>query len=167
MRFLTVVICGMLVATATASQAQDRQNNIGEDAPWRFRSASDRVATQNSLSLFELNKAGYFDQIQSGNMAALAGAGGLLGSSAGNTNNVFNFVDQSTTTNNCSATAVGSTITCGRGDNTVTDITQTSTGNTNTAETTITGNTLTNQGNQTNVNTGNGNQNNGSPTGGE
>jgi hypothetical protein len=150
---LALLSCG-------AAAAQDR--TIGEDAPWRFQTPGDRSARQNGLTLYELNRNGYFDQIRMGNMGALAGAGGLLGATSGNVNNQFTFIDQSTTTNNCSSagSGVGSTLTCGRGDNTVTGVTQDSRGNTNTSTTTVTGNTVTNRDNQnqTNVNTGNGTQ---------
>ena len=160
------VIAGAAVALAMlagGAQAQDRA--IGEDAPWRFQSASDRVARQNSLQLFELNKAGYFDQLQAGNPAAVAGAGGLLGGSAANTNNVFQFIDQSVTNNNCTASAVGASLSCSGSTNTVNND-QTSTGNSQNAETNIRDNTITNTGNQTNTNTGSGSQTNGQPGGG-
>ena len=70
------ILAGASVALALlagAAQAQDR--SIGEDAPWRFGTANDRAVKQNGLQLFELNKAGYFDQLQAGNPAAVAGAG--------------------------------------------------------------------------------------------
>lgn len=163
MRISVIAGAGLALAMlAGGAQAQDRA--IGEDAPWRFQSASDRVARQNSLQLFELNKAGYFDQLQAGNPAAVAGAGGLLGGSAANTNNVFQFIDQSVTTNNCSASAVGATLTCSGSTNTVNND-QTSTGNTQDANTTIRDNDITNTGNQTNTNTGSGTQTNGQPGG--
>lgn len=152
-----------LAMSAAGAQAQDRA--ISEDSPWRFQSPSDRVARQNALNQFELNKAGFFDQLQAGNPAAIAGAGGLLGGSAANTNNVFQFIDQSVTTNNCTG-GVGASVTCGRGDNVVSND-QTSTGNTQSAETNITGNTVTSTGNQTYTNTGSGSQSNGRPNGGE
>lgn len=147
-----------LVLAAGAASAQDR--SIGEDSAWRFQTASDRAVRQNGLNQFELNKAGYFDQIQAGNLGALAGAGGLLGGSAANTNNVFNFIDQSQTTNNCSASAVGASLTCGRGDNNVSGVNQTSTGNTQDAHNEIRDNEVTNRDNQsqTNLVTGNGPQ---------
>lgn len=164
----TFALAGALALALAASAAAAQDRAIGEDSAWRFQSASDRVARQNGLNQFELNKSGYFDQIQAGNLGALAGAGGLLGGSAANTNNVFNFIDQSVTTNNCSASAVGASLTCGRGDNNVTGTTQTSTGNTNTSDNNISGNTVTNRDNQTQTNlvTGNGGQTvNTGPTG--
>ncbi|UTC28838.1 hypothetical protein MARCHEWKA_03260 [Brevundimonas phage vB_BpoS-Marchewka] len=160
------ILAGAAVAlamAASAAHAQDR--SIGEDAPWRFGTASDRAVKQNSLQLFELNKAGYFDQLQAGNPAAVAGAGGLLGGSAANTNNVFQFIDQSVTNNNCTASAVGASLSCSGSSNQVSN-NQTSTGNTQDATTTIRDNTVTNQGNQTNTNTGSGSQTNGQPGGG-
>lgn len=152
----------LALLAGTAAAAQDR--NIGEDSAWRFQTPGDRTARQNGLTLYELNRNGYFDQIRQGNLGALAGAGGLLGATSGNVNNQFTFIDQSTTTNNCSSSGsgVGSTLTCGRGDNTVSGTSQTSSGNTNTSRTDVTGNTVTNRDNQTqtNVNTGGGTQNN-------
>lgn len=155
---LSAAVVGLMATTAAA---QDR--SIGEDSAWRFQSASDRAVRQNGLNQYELNRAGYFDQIRNGNMGALAGAGSLLGGSSANTNNVFNFIDQSVTTNNCSASAVGASLTCGRGDNNVSGVNQTSTGNTQNADTDISGNTVTNRGNRTtnNQNNGSGDQNNG------
>lgn len=160
---LTVALASAAAVCLMASAAVAQDRTIGEDSAWRFGSANDRAVRQNGLNQFELNKAGYFDQIQAGNLGALAGAGGLLGGSAANTNNVFNFIDQSVTTNNCSASAVGASLSCGRGDNNVSGVNQTSTGNTQDANTTISGNTVTNRDNQsqTNVNTGSGPQNNG------
>lgn len=136
---------------AGAATAQDRA--IGEDSAYRFSNANDRAVRQNSLQMLQLRAAGYYDQIGAGNAAALAGAGGLLGGSAANTNNQFTFIDQSQVTNNCSNTGGGS-MTCSRGDNTVSGVNQTSTGNTQDANTTITGNTVENRDNQTTNNTG-------------
>lgn len=161
---LSILAAAAVALMATGAAAQDR--SIGEDSPWRFQSPSDRVAKQNALNQFELNKAGYFDQLQAGNPAAIAGAGGLLGGSAANTNNVFQFIDQSVTTNNCSASAVGASLTCSGSSNTVNN-NQTSTGNTQDATNTIRDNTITNTGNQTNTNTGSGSQTNGQPGGGQ
>lgn len=164
----STIIVGAAVALALgvagAASAQDRR--IGEDSPWRFQDANDRVARQNALQLFELNKSGYFDELKAGNPAAVAGAGGLLGGSASNTNNVFQFIDQSQTTNNCSASGVGASITCSGSTNTVNND-QVSTGNTQDATNTIRDNTVTNQGNQTNTNTGSGSQVIGQPIGGQ
>lgn len=151
-----------LALMAGAAAAQDR--TIGEDAPWRFGTPNDRAVRQNGLQLFELNKAGYFNQLQAGNPAAVAGAGGLLGGSAANTNNVFQFIDQSVTNNNCSASAVGASLTCSGSTNSVSN-NQTSTGNTQDATNTIRDNTVTSRGNQTNTNTGSGSQTNGQPGG--
>ena len=149
-----------LLLCAAPALAQDRA--IGEDSAFRFMDANSRAVRQNSLSLYELNRNGYFDQIRQGNLGALAGAGGLLGATSGNTANVFQFIDQSTTTNNCSnaGSGVGSTMSCSRGDNSVSGVNQTSTGNTMSSETNVTGNTVTNRDNQTqtNVNTGGGSQ---------
>ena len=153
---LSAAVVGLMATTASA---QDR--SIGEDSAWRFQSASDRAVRQNGLNQYELNRSGYFDQIRAGNLGALAGAGSLLGGSSANTSNVFQFIDQSVTTNNCSASAVGASLTCGRGDNNVSGVNQTFTGNTQTSSTDISGNTVTNRDNQnqTNLVTGNGGQN--------
>lgn len=170
---LTVAFASAAAVCLLASAAAAQDRTIGEDSAWRFGTANERAVRQNGLNQFELNKAGYFDQIQAGNLGALAGAGGLLGGSAANTNNVFNFIDQSVTTNNCSASAVGASLSCGRGDNNVSGVNQTSTGNTQDSNTNISGNTVTNRDNQTQTNlvTGNGGQNvssgpNGRPVGG-
>ena len=149
-RVLAAAAAVALTMTASAALAQDR--SIGEDSPYRFSSASDRAVKQNNLQLFELNRNGYFEQIRAGNMGALAGASGLLGGSAANTNNSFTFIDQSQVTNNCSNSGGGSLV-CSRGDNTVTGVTQTSTGNTQNADNTISGNEVTNRDNTTNIDT--------------
>lgn len=160
---LHLALAGALAIGLMASAATAQDRSIGEDSAWRFQSATDRAVRQNGLNQYELNRAGYFDHIRNGNMGALAGAGGLLGGSSANTNNVFNFIDQSVTTNNCSASAVGASLSCGRGDNNVSGVSQTSTGNNQTATTDISGNTVTNRGNRTtnNVNTGSGDQHGG------
>ncbi len=88
MKLKVALLCAAFVGLmAPAASAQDR--SIGEDSAWRFQSASDRAVRQNGLNQYELNRAGYFDQIRAGNLGALAGAGSLLGGSSANTSNVF------------------------------------------------------------------------------
>jgi hypothetical protein len=140
-----------LMAVALAVPSSAFAQNIGEEGGWQFRTPDDRAVAASIAQLIELQKSGAF-RAQGYNGAN--GSGGVPATAA-NTNNVFQFIDQSTTTNNCSSTgAVGAPITCGGGGgNTVSGTSQTTSGSTQTSSNDISGNTFTSSNNRTSNNT--------------
>ena len=111
-------------------------NGLGEDRPWQFKDANTTASQAINLDLMERKKAGYYDGTGQG-----AGGGGGFGGGSSATNNFYQFVDQSTTVNNCTSNGVGSPITCGGATNNSTNA-QTTTQSNATADTTVTGNSI-------------------------
>jgi hypothetical protein len=143
MRFMLLVSAAAL-ALPTAAYAQ----NIGEEGGYQFKTPEERIVDLQIEQTRQIQENGGFSML-----GGFGGGGSPLGSAA-NTNNVFQFIDQSVTTNNCSSSgAVGAPITCGgHGGNTVSGTNQTSTGNTQNASNDIKDNTLNNNSsNTTNV----------------
>lgn len=154
---IKTALLGALAIAAVSAGAASAQQAIGEDSAWKFRSPNETAVLQNNSNMIQLQKSGYYDLMKNGalGLGGGAGAGGLMGAGASNTQNYFQVINQ--TTNNCTGgSAVGASLTCGGGANTVTGNSQVSDGNTNTASNTITGNTVTNRDNQSTVQTGTG-----------
>ena len=145
-----LIASALLVSLLTFAAPASAQN-LGEDRAWQFKSDSRTVTQLNVLNMIQLRENGGYGAM-GGSGSPGSGFGGLLGSNAANTNNVFQFIDQSRTTINCSASGgVGSPMTCSGNTNNASGVSQTSSGNTNTAHNDISGNTITSTGNTNNT----------------
>lgn len=139
-----LALVGALTCVGFASIASAQSWGVSEDTPWRFRSSDQTAVLQNNVNMIELQKSGYYDLLKSGGAAGAAagGGGGLFGTTTSSTQNFFQVIQQ--TTNNCSATAVGATLSCGSGNQSVSGTNLTSTGNTTHSTTTVTDNVVDN-----------------------
>lgn len=126
--------------TATASlciAGSALANGLGEDGAWQFQTAAQKEALNLNLQLMQSHNA---NPATGAAGTTGTGAGGLASALAVGTLNEF--IDQSTTVNQCSA-ASGGTITCTatRGTNT-SDATQTNSNSSSSASNTLTGNQI-------------------------
>jgi len=157
MKFILLV--GALAALALPSAVSAQ--TLGEEGSFQFRSPAERSVALSIAQTIEAKQGGQFEAGFGGFGGTGAGSG--AGGSAANTNNLFQFIDQSQITNNCTSSgAVGSTMSCGGGGtNSVSGTNLTSSGNSNKSDTTLTGNTVTNANNTANntLNRGDGNNN--------
>jgi hypothetical protein len=154
----TLLACAIL-ACGLASPAMCQ--TLGEEGSFQFRTPAERSVALSVAQTIEAKQGGQYEAGFGGFGAGGAGSG--AGGSAANTNNLFQFIDQSSITNNCTSSgAVGSTMSCGGGGtNSVSGTNLTSSGNSNKSDTTLTGNTVTNANNTANntLNRGDGNNN--------
>lgn len=134
----TRIIAAMAIAASLSLGGSAMAQNLGEDTAWQFKTPAETAVQNLNLQLMEAHDAGLLGTGVYGGY----GFGGPLGQSTA-VNNYFQFIDQSQTTNNCSNTGVGSTITCGGSTNTVSN-NQTSNNSSATSTTTVEGNTVTN-----------------------
>jgi hypothetical protein len=148
-------------AAALAMPALASAQTLGEEGSFQFRNPAERSVALSIAQTIEAKQGGQFEAGFGGFGGTGAGSG--AGGSAANTNNLFQFIDQSQITNNCTSSGgVGSPMSCGGGgSNTVSGTNLTSSGNSNKSDTTLTGNTVTNANNTANntLNRGDGNNN--------
>ncbi len=129
----------LALLTGVSGPAWAQSEPVNQSSTWQFRDANARAVQVQGLQTVQALRSHTLGQ---GSGSTNLGAGGLLGLGSSATNNYT--LNQTVTTNNCSASAAGAELACGGGYIQATT-TQTTTSSSNSANAAATGNTLNNQ----------------------